>query len=77
MSKRKSTIPDYVLRRYAKRGRGFKAAKRTAIRKLQIVLSDLRAGCMWLPSSTTRVDIIQQQLEALRYECSIKMWGRG
>jgi hypothetical protein len=71
----KRTFPKHITQDYGD-GRSFKSSKRQEAFALKRALDELRLGCAFIPGGSRRVEIITEQITALRQEISAKEWGR-
>lgn len=69
-------LPSHVIRRYGC-SRGFRRAKRQALRDLKTALSELALGCAYFPSGAGAVQRIEYEVKVLEQELSEKNWNRG
>lgn len=72
---RNKTSTQYPTHAYAN-ARAFKAEKRKHLLELKRAVNQLRSGCAYFQSGTSRVAAIEEQVKALSKELSAKEWGR-
>lgn len=71
-----ANLPDDVRRRYGG-SRGFRRAKRKALRNLITALRELRLGCAYFPNGGQSVARIDYEVKILERELSEKNWIRS
>lgn len=68
-------IPAHIVEQYGS-ARKFRSEKRTQLRSLRMALNNLHVGCAFFPSGRSHIREIEQHVNALEIELSVKQWGR-
>jgi hypothetical protein len=72
----KREMPYFVSGQYHGGARGFKKSKRALIREISKLVSDLRLGCAFFPSGNKDCEVLQNAVDRIKADISIKNWGR-
>lgn len=69
-------VPKFISEQYAGGSHEFRSRKRHAIRVILKQIEVLRLGSAFFPNGANTVDRMQQAAERIKYELSVKNWGR-